>query len=124
MSSMPSGSLKRTSSNTAINDRSTKRQLAITMETVPDDFNDDDHKAMDKQIIDSMRGDDYNSSIHYQAFLLLYIVDASGGRLDNQYANGIKARDLIEANPSLKEVLDDAWRSRSFRAVRNLSLWT
>lgn len=89
------------------------------METVPDDLNDDTHKAMDEKILDNM-GDD-----PYVAFCLLtLIVDASNGRLDQQYATPVKANALVKANPKLKETLDNAWECKSFRTVRNLSLWT
>jgi hypothetical protein len=119
MSSTPSGSLKRSGSSPATDERSAKRQLTITMETVPDDLNDDTHKAMDEKILDNMGDDPYASHI-----LLIYIVDASNGRLDQQYANLVKAKALVKANPKLKETLDNAWECKSFRTVRNLSLWT
>jgi hypothetical protein len=104
-----------------MDERSAKRQLTITqaMETGPNDLDDDTHKAMDEEILDTMGDDPYNPS-----HLLTLIVNASSERLDQQYVNPFKAKALIKANPKLKEMLDVAWESKSFKIVRNLRLWT
>jgi hypothetical protein len=100
-------------------ERSARRQFTITMETVPNDLDDDTHKAMDDEILDTMGDDPYVASS-----LLTFIVNASSGRLDHKYVNPVNTKALIKANPKLKEMLDIAWKSKSFRTVRNLSWWT
>jgi hypothetical protein len=119
MISIRSDNLKRSSSNPAIDEPSAKRQLTTTMKTVPDDFDSDAHKAMDMETLRQMADDPYAPSS-----LLSSIVAASKGRLDHRHGHLKSARELIAAHPELKEMLDSAWESKSFRDVRNLSLWT
>jgi hypothetical protein len=114
----PSGSHKRSAPSAVVNERPLKQQPTITMETVPDDLHDDAHKAMDEKILDNMGDDPYIARD-----LLTLIVENSDGLLDQQYISPTKARTFIKENPKLKEILDIAWEYKSFRTVRNLSLW-
>jgi hypothetical protein len=102
-----------------MDERSTKQQPIITMETLPDDLDDESHQAMDEAILDTIGGDPYSPKL-----LLPVIVEHSRRRLNEEYAYVSKAGALLEANPKLKDLLDAAWESKSFRAVRNLSLST
>jgi len=71
---MPSGNLKRSSSNPVMNKCSTKQQLITTMETVSDNLNDGVYEAMDNEIINTISG---FSCI--DVFLLINIVATSKG---------------------------------------------
>ena len=53
--------------------------------------------------------------------LLTIIVSKSEGYLDPKYEKTLDATALIEGHPELIGRLEEAWKARSFKDIRNLS---
>jgi hypothetical protein len=56
------------------------------------------------------------------ALLLTTIVAHSNQKLEQKYCALNVVRDLIADNVRLKDMLADAWQSKSFKAIRNISM--
>ena len=54
------------------------------------------------------------------AALLSYIIDHSDKQLDEVYSKAKIARTKLEEDPNLEDKLRDAWKSKSYRQIRNL----
>ena len=55
-------------------------------------------------------------------FLLTQIVSLSDNRLEERYSNIASASKKLQEDSSLKDQLGDAWKSRSYRTIRNLGM--
>ena len=53
-------------------------------------------------------------------FLFQLIVQHSNDRLNREYTIAINAKRELDADPSLEDLLRDAWKSKSYRQIRNL----
>jgi hypothetical protein len=96
---------------------SSKRVFKETLESVPNDLNDATHKALDDEVLTEVGGG--NPSM---AVLLVVIVAHSNQQLDQKYSAFEVVKNLIADNVQLKDMLADAWKSKSFKAIRNISM--
>ena len=96
---------------------SSKRVSKETLESVPNDLDDATHKALDDEVLTEIVGG--NPSM---AILLVAIVARSNQQLDQKYSAFGVVKNLIADNVELEDMLAEAWKSKSFKAIRNLSM--
>jgi len=96
----------------------TQQDMSQFFEFVADDLDDAAHRRMDEELIQYCSSP---STLNAAASLLSIIVALSNGRLESKYLNPREAHALLEAHPALLELLREAWDSKTFRAIRNLS---
>jgi len=85
-----------------------------------DDLSDVDHAALDKDVLQLQLS--LPLDLENAATLLTWIVHYSAGKLDHRYVYLPLARDLVSANHELKEALETAWATKSFKTIRNLPM--
>ncbi|KAI6097467.1 hypothetical protein F5141DRAFT_1067146 [Pisolithus sp. B1] len=98
----------------------------MSLSSVPNALDDATHAALDKHInqvvrsvVDEERAfEDYGRMAYM--FLLQTIVEFSNGTLDPKYLGLRVAGEAIMTLPELVAMLDVAWKSRSYRDIRNL----
>jgi len=86
-------------------------KLKTTLESVPNDLGDATHKDLDKRVL-TLVGEPSKERL---VTLLIMVVLSSNQRLDG---NLKAAETLITNHLELGNMLMDAWKSRSFRAIR------
>ncbi|KAI6124196.1 hypothetical protein EDD16DRAFT_1517629 [Pisolithus croceorrhizus] len=99
----------------------------MSLSSVPNALDDATHAALDKHInqvvrsvVDEERAfEDYGRMAYM--FLLQTIVEFSNGTLDPKYLGLRVAGEAIMTLPELVAMLDVAWKSRSYRDIRNLA---
>ncbi|KAI6120838.1 hypothetical protein EV401DRAFT_1388153 [Pisolithus croceorrhizus] len=100
----------------------------MSLSSVPNALDDATHAALDKHInqvvrsvVDEERAfEDYGRMAYM--FLLQTIVEFSNGTLDPKYLGLRVAGEAIMTLPELVAMLDVAWKSRSYRDIRNLEI--
>lgn len=95
--------------------------IETPLESVPDDLDDDTHKALDQEVLDEAF--DEPLTVNDAVVLLGGIVYFSWGRLNPNYENTLQAKALLQECPELVDKLRVAWTSRSFKEIRNLSTY-
>jgi len=116
----PSGVRKRSISQTqpTIDEPPTKRILQRTLESVPDDLDND---SLDKAVLATWSYDTEPFKRSLAAILLITIVSTCGTTLNRYYQDLTNAEELIKMHPQLIEMLEEAWGAKTFRKIRNLS---
>ena len=96
-----------------------KQDMSHSFE-VPDNLQVDDatHSRMDDEILQGFPAPPTTAAI--AATLLSTIVSFSDGRLEPKYKDIREAKALLAKHPALKELLQEAWTSKTFRVIRNL----
>ncbi|KAI6098515.1 hypothetical protein F5141DRAFT_1066869 [Pisolithus sp. B1] len=100
----------------------------MSLSSVPNALDDATHAVLDKHInqvirsvVDEERAfEDYGRMANM--FLLQTIVEFSNGTLDPKYLGLRVAGEAIMTLPELVAMLDVAWKSRSYRDIRNLEI--
>lgn len=91
----------------------------MSLETVPDFFDDTAHQELDRMVNKAAESDAL--VMPNLGFLLLYhIVVHSNGDLDPKYLDNKQARLLINRYGALQDMLSSAWARKSYREIRNL----
>jgi len=112
--------LKRQSTEPSVGQPSSRRQkLEMSLELVVDDLDGATHARLDAAVLET--ADEDPSTLSLASFLLVTIVSTSDGRLDSRYEKSPNAKALLQNHPDLMNMLNVAWRDRSFKAIRNLS---
>jgi hypothetical protein len=88
-----------------------------TPETVPDDLDNATHQRMDDAVHNFLGNDPFIAYV-----VLSAIVSMSEGRLDAKYEALASAEALIDEHPQLRGMLESAWKTRSFKDLRRLSV--
>ncbi len=89
---------------------SSKKIFKETLESLSNDLLNTTHKALD---------DEGNPSM---VMLFVMIVTHSNQQLDWKYCTLNVAKNLIVENMQLKNILTDTWKSKSFKAIQNISM--
>jgi hypothetical protein len=95
-----------------------KRSLETTLESVPNDLDDEVHARLDKESLKFTGGQHCKP-----LFLLPTIVFTSKKLLNPDYMDLGKAEVLLEQHPQLNDMLKEAWHRKSFKDIRNLSAY-
>ena len=118
-SPMSGSPLKRQSTEPSAGQPSSRRQkLEMSLELVADDLDDATHDRLDAAVLET--ADEDPSTLLLATFLLATIVSTSEGLLDSRYSETPKAKTLLQDHPGLRNMLNEAWRDKKFRAIRNL----
>lgn len=94
--------------------------MDVDLEIVANDLNDDTHSSMDLQALIEIGGDPDEQRL---SVLLRLIVGLSNGKLDSKYEQRSAAVALLADHPELRVKLMQAWGVRSFKEIRNLSMY-
>ena len=100
------------------------------LKTLPDRFDAATHHELDRAVDQAVEEDLGSASVlssNLQYYALLYaIIGRSNGDLDSKYLDLKQAKKLINTHGELREMLDSAWKNKSYREIRNLGtcLWS
>ncbi|KAI6115032.1 hypothetical protein EDD17DRAFT_1827054 [Pisolithus thermaeus] len=94
----------------------------MSLSSISNILDDATHDALDKQVNMCVEDDLKRPSIFSHTCILRTIVEYSNGTLDPKYGSSEPARELIMSHPGLANVLDVAWKSGSYRDIRNLAI--
>ena len=100
---------------------SAKRTLGTTLEEAPNDLDDAAHRLQDELVLDFFCSLTEPSTPLAATLLLPVIVSFSEGKLDPKFKKISEVKALLQDHPELMEKLEDAWKARTFRDIRNLS---
>ncbi|KAI6118231.1 hypothetical protein F5141DRAFT_1264178 [Pisolithus sp. B1] len=92
----------------------------MSLSSISNILDDATHDALDKQVNMCVEDDLKRPSIFSHTCVLRTIVEYSNGTLDPKYGSSEPARELIMSHPELANMLDVAWKSGSYRDIRNL----
>ena len=100
---------------------------ASPLKTLPDRFDAATHRELDSVVQKSVNNDlgdvsDVNSGLQHSV-LLIAIIENSNGDLDPTYLSFPRAKKLINTHGELREMLDSAWKNKSYREIRNLGTY-
>jgi len=97
--------------------------LNMPLDTVPDLFDADTHNELDRAVekdVEDDLGDVSELSSDLQYRILLNAIVAGGKNMDRKYLDNKEAKNLIKTKEELRAMLASAWRSKSYREIRNL----
>ena len=89
----------------------------------PDIFADNPtrHEELDRSVNEEMNAyPNCPQDIMGYCVLLQYIIDYSDNQLDDLYSKASIAKRKFQEDPNLANQLRDAWKSRSYRQIRNM----
>ena len=88
----------------------------------PDIFADNStwHEELDRLVNKDMDMLNAPEGIWRYTLLFQLIVQRSNDRLNREYTIAINAKRELDADPSLEDLLRNAWKSKSYRQIRNL----
>jgi hypothetical protein len=100
-----------------MDERSAKRTLKTTLESVHDDLDDAAHARQDEEVLKTIGDDPFIATM-----LLATIVASSEQQLNPKYRKTPNAKALLLEHPELADKLKVAWVAKKFKEIRNLGL--
>jgi hypothetical protein len=114
-----SGSRKRSRSQTELMEPPvTKRTPGTILEYAKIDDDDNDAR-LDALVLEFVNADTNVSVLWLAASLLSIVVSNSEGLLQSQFEKTSAAKALLQEHPQLLSQLQDAWKKKSFKEIRN-----
>ena len=97
----------------------------MPLQFIKDDLDDRRHLELDKSFYESL-GITIQNFPHLPSTLVSWIlrqfVNTLPGNFDKKYANLEAVEQLINENPELEGMVQQAWTARTFRSIRNLGM--